>query len=268
MQRLHRLLQLPDADRPVGAVGGVAAVGDVVVDRVVPPVEGVGLVLRHRAVVEHRHQLHAVHPQVFQVIEAGGVRPVPVEGGAGQGQRLVFAPQRSRHPAVYIVGKVLDVYLPDDVLGGAGGGRVGGPAVGVGAAQVDDHAAPAVPAAGPGPGVGGAAGDALAVGDGKIVVAAVQVAVRRGLPDAALAADKVDAQPGLALRSVCVEVEGDLAGGGSPQGKPGGRGGPEGAQGGLGVVLCLKGFGIVHFAAGRGGSRRLCRSVHGAYRPY
>ena len=258
----------PDADCAVAGVGGVAALGDVVVDGVVPPVESLGVPLGHRAVVEHRHQLDAVHPQPLEVIGAGGVDAVPVQGGAGQGQGLVLAPQRCRHPAVDVVGKVLDVHLPDDVLGAAGGGRILRPAVGVGAAQVDDHAAPAVQAAGPGPGVGGAAHDPLAVGDGKVVVAAIQVAFRRGLPDAALAADKVDAQPGLALRSVCVEVEGDLAGGGGPQGKAGGLGGPEGAQGGLGVVLCLKGFGIVHFAAGRGGSRRLCRSVHGAYRPY
>ena len=105
--------------------------------------------------------------------------------------------------------------------GAAGGGRILRPAVGVGAAQVDDHAAPAVQPAGPGPGVGGAAHDPLAVGDGKVVVAAVQVAFRRGLPDAALAADKVDAQAG-------ARPPFRLRRGG---GRPGGRWGPTGQSG-------------------------------------
>src|SRR5699024_8096805 len=230
VQGLDGLLQLPDAHRAVVGIGGIAALGDVVVDRVVPPVEGVRAVLGDRAVVEHRHQLDVVDPQPLEVVDAGGMHPVPVQGGAGQGQGLVLAPQRFGHTAVDVVGEILDVDLPDNVLGAPGRGRVAGPALGIGAAQVDHHAAGPVPAAGPGPGVGGAAGDPVAVGDREIVIAAVQVPLCHGFPDAPLAAGKLEGQQGAACGAVLVEVQGDLPGRGGPQGKAGGCGGPQGPQ--------------------------------------
>src|SRR5699024_235024 len=111
-----------------------------------------------------------------------GVEAVAVQGGAVQREGFVPAPVFCRYAAGRVPGEILDVGLVDDVLGASGGGAVGGPALRVGAAQVDDHAARAVPSAGHGPGVGGAAGCAIGIRDGKIVEAAVPVAGQFTLP--------------------------------------------------------------------------------------
>ena len=260
VEGLDHLLQFPDADRAVAGVGSIAAVGDVVVDRVIAPVEGVGVVFGHRTVVEHRHQLDMGDPQPLEIVQTGGMNPVVVQGGAGEGQGFVFAPQPVGHPAVNVVGKVLDVDLPDDVLGPPGRRGVLGPAGGIGPAQINHHAADAVPAAGPGPGVRRMAGDTLTVGDGVVVIAAVQIALHLGLPDAPFPPDQVDHQETFAVGAVVIEEKGDLAGSGRPEEKRGGLGRPEGAQGGVGVKLHFKGFRVVEFAAK---GRRLGCNLHG-----
>ena len=174
---------LPDAHlAPVG-VGGVAALRDVVVGGVVAPVilpqQGAALV--HAAKVEDRHQLHIAHPQIFQVVQTGGVDALPPEGGALLGKGKELAPPRRAHPAGGVLRKVPDADLPHRAA--AGGDHRAGvplPAGRGGAGQVHDHAAGAVDTGGAGVGVAGLPGDPVH-GDVKGVVASVLVA---GEPDA------------------------------------------------------------------------------------
>src|SRR5699024_1995532 len=181
----------------------------------------------------------------LEVVQAGGVQAVAVQGGAGQREGFVPAPVFRWHAAGRVIGKVLDVGLVDDVLRRAGGGAVGGPARRVGAAQVNDHAAPAVPAAGEGPGVGGAAADAFPVGDGKVVIAAVQVAGHPALPHAAAGGGQIQRAPGVPRRAAAVQRELDPLRGGRPQRKQRGGGGPLRPQRAVVVEGALEGFGVV-----------------------
>ena len=74
VQSLHRGLQLPDTNGAVVGIGGIPAVGDVVIHRVIAPVVVVPLAFGHRTEVIHRHQLHMGDPQLPEVVDAGGVR--------------------------------------------------------------------------------------------------------------------------------------------------------------------------------------------------
>ena len=252
VQRLHGFFQFADAHRAVVGVGGVAAVGDVVVDGVVAPVVGVAA-LGHRAVVEHRHQLYMGHAQAAQVGNAGRVDAVAVQCGVFQCESLVLAAVRGGHTAGRVEGKILDVRCIDDILRPPGGGGVGSPVFGVCAAQVDDHAARAVAPAGHGPGVGGTAGDAFGVGDGIVIVHAVEVALGCGAPHPALAAGQRQRAQRFAPGAAVVERERDRLRGGGPQSKGRGLRRPQRAQRGVGMVHARKRAGIVQPFARRGG---------------
>ena len=250
VQRLHGFLEFPDAHGPVVGVGGIAAVGDVVVDRVIAPVVRFAA-LGHRTEVKHRHQLHMGHPEPFEIVEPGRVYAIMKKGGAGQGQRLVGAAQRFGNPARSIVGEIPHMQFIDDVLRRVGGGCVGSPVFGVGAAQIQHHAARPVPPAGAGPGVGGAAGGALGVGDGEIIIGPVQVAGHRALPPAVRGAVKRLDQPGFAGCAVVIQIQGDGPGGRRPEREGGGVGGIGEAERAVVMEGAGKGFGIIQpLAAG------------------
>ena len=259
VQRLHGFFQFADAHRAVVGVGGVAAVGDVVVDGVVAPVVGVAA-LGHRAVVEHRHQLYMGHAQAAQVGNAGRVDAVAVQCGVFQCESLVLAAVRGGHTAGRVEGKILDVRFIDDILRPPGRGGVGGPVFGVCAAQVDDHTARAVAPASHGPRVGGTAGDALGVGDGIVIVHAVEVALGRGAPHPALAADQRQRAQRFAPGAAAVEREHDRPGRRGPQRKGRGLRRPQRAQRGVGMVAARERRRIVKSFCG-------CCALHGEKPP-
>ena len=155
MERLHHLLALPDARRPVGGVGGIAALGHVVVHGIVAPVELAAVpLLVHRAEVIDGQKLDMGDPQPLQVLHAQGKAALPVPPGEGPKP----APALLRHAAVRVVGEVLHMELIDDILRREGGRPVPVKALRVGAGQVRRHAPPPVAPAGHGVGVGGEGG--------------------------------------------------------------------------------------------------------------
>ena len=158
VEGLDHLLALPDADRPIRRVGGVAALGHVVVHGVVAPVElAVIPVLVHRAEVVDGQKLDMGDPQPLQMLHAEGKAALRILPGKG----LEPAPILLRHAAVRIIGEVLHVKLINDVLRGQRRRGVPVKALRVGAGQIHRHAPPAVPAAGRGVGVGSTGGISL-----------------------------------------------------------------------------------------------------------
>ena len=114
MEGLDHLLALPHPDFAAGGVGGVAALREIVVGGVVAPVvlPQQRLCLVHAAKVEDGHQLHIAHAQPLEVVQAGGVDAVAVQGGAGLGKGQKFAPPGRAHAAGRILRKVAHAHLP------------------------------------------------------------------------------------------------------------------------------------------------------------
>ena len=183
MEGGDHLPALPDAHLAPGGVGGVAALRHVEVGGVVAPVilPQQGLCLVHAAKIENGHQLDVFYPQPLEVVQAGGVDAVAVQGSALLGKGHIFAPPRRAYPAGSILREVPHAHLPHGALcRGDIGAHIPLPPGGRGAGKVYDHAADAVHPRRPGVGVAGLAGDAV-YGNGKGVVAAVLLP---GQPDA------------------------------------------------------------------------------------
>ena len=92
VQSLHHLLELADADFRTIGIGGIGAFGHIVVQRVVAPVVFVliqtGLI--NRSIVVRRQDMHVRHPQLFQVVDAGGLSAGVLRSGLGHGQELAL----------------------------------------------------------------------------------------------------------------------------------------------------------------------------------
>ena len=90
MEGLDHLLELVHSDLPVVGVGGVAALGGVVVLRVVAPVELglIQLVLLDGGVVVDRLQVHVGHAQSLHIVHAHGLAGTIGEAGLREGQVL------------------------------------------------------------------------------------------------------------------------------------------------------------------------------------
>ena len=100
MEGGDHLPALPDAHLAPGGVGGVAALRHIEVGGVVAPVilPQQRLCLVHAAKVKNGHQLDVFYPQPLEVVQAGGVDAVAVQGGALLGKGHIFAPPRRAHP--------------------------------------------------------------------------------------------------------------------------------------------------------------------------
>ena len=117
MKRLDHLFHLTDANLPVSRIRGVGAFRDVVIHRVVSPVElRILSRLVDRTVIVGRHDLNMGHSKVFQVRDPRRMDAVIVERSIRTGKRLVFSPVFLREPAGPVPGKLLDMELIDDPL--------------------------------------------------------------------------------------------------------------------------------------------------------
>ena len=226
MQRHDHLLELVDAGCAIIGVGGVGALGGVVVLRIVAPVEGIAGGLIHGAVVIDRQQMQVGDAQLVQVVDTGG--HTVGGGGAFLGEGQVLAAVGLGDTGAVIDGEVTDVELVDDGIGLRGDGvgvLVISPALGVGGIQVHDHAALAVDAGGTGVGVNRLNG--LAVhGDCVGIVDVLQVALNGHGPDALVATGHgIGAQVGgasLGIAAGGVQLHADSLSGGSPDIEGGG----------------------------------------------
>ena len=116
----YHLLALPHPDFAFRGVGGVAALGDVVVGGVVAPVvlPGERAALVHTAEVEDGHQLHIAHSQPLEVVEAGGEGAGGRKGGSLLGKGHEFAPPCIPNAAGRVLREVTDADLPHRPAGG------------------------------------------------------------------------------------------------------------------------------------------------------
>ncbi len=133
VQRLDGLLHFPDPHRAVGGVGGIGALRNIVVDRVVAPVE----LLRtaafiHRAVIKNRHQLDMGHAQLPEVGKAGRPAAVSVQSGVFQAERLELSPVLGGNPGRRVPGEILDMDFIDHCFRRKRRRFVPGPALRVG----------------------------------------------------------------------------------------------------------------------------------------
>ena len=223
VQSGDHLLAFPDAHLAPGGVGGVAALRDVVVGGVVAPVvlAHQGLCLVHSAEIEDGHQLDILHPQPLEVVQAGGVDAVAVQGGVLLGKGHELAAPRRAHAAGGVLRKVPHAHLPYSPLAGRDHrAHIPLPAGRVGAAEVHDHAALPVDSRRPGVRVDGLAAHAVRC-DRIGIVPAVLVAGQPDAPHALRAALHRQGAHGGAAVALAVEVHSHALGGGCPQPQPG-----------------------------------------------
>ena len=168
---------------------------------------------------------------------------IAVQTGVFLGKGEILAPVFGAHAAGRIEGKILHMHFPDDVFLRQLRRLVRLPALRVGAAQVEHHAAHAVHAAGLGPGIGGTAAPA-AGRDLIIIVKAVQTAGRFIAPQAALALLEHDLLNGFAAAALPVEVQTDGARSGRPEVEARSPGRTERTHGYVAVVVLFKSGGI------------------------
>ena len=232
MQGHDHLLELLHTDLAVVGVGGVGALGGVVVHGIVAPVEVLALGLVHGAVVVDGQQVQVGDAQVLQVVDTGG--NALCGGGAFLREGQILAPVGFADAGGVVNGEVTDMELIEDGVGiifDGVGVSVVLPALGVGGIQVDDHAPLAVDAGGPGVRIHGFHRFTIH-GDGIGVVGAVQIAVDGNDPGAVLTGghgNSFDQVIG-ALGAGGVQIHADSLGGGSPDPEGGAVLGPEGAQ--------------------------------------
>ena len=145
MQRLHHLLALTDAHGPVIRIGRVRAFRNVVVNRIITPVITIAGGFVYGTIVVQRHQLHRRDAESFQIGDTRRKIGMAVQGSVGIGEGKILAAMGFRKTARRIIAEVSDVRLPHDRLRQRYFRHmVMIPPLGVGAGQVDHHAAPAV----------------------------------------------------------------------------------------------------------------------------
>ena len=115
MQRLDHGLHLVDPDIAVIGVGRVRTLGNVVVFRVIAPVELriIAGSLVNRTVVIHRVDLNVVDSEVFEVIHAGLDIAGIIKSRFKLCEREVLAPVSIGNARFRVIRKVLDVNLPN-----------------------------------------------------------------------------------------------------------------------------------------------------------
>ncbi len=154
VQALHHLLELVHAHRAVIGVGGVAALGDVVVLRVVAPVELRRVrALVHGGVVVDRLEVDVRDPEILQVVQADRLARGVRKARLGEGEVLAGIARAGDR-----VGEVAHVHLPDHGVGVGAQFALelrGAEALRIGRAEVDHHAALAVHAGRAGVGIHG-----------------------------------------------------------------------------------------------------------------
>ena len=216
VERLDHLLALLDAHRAVIRIGGKGALGHIVVDRVIAPVELLHdvLALVNGAKVIHGHDLHILDAELFEVVHAGGRAALnAVHRGAALGKREELAAVALADAARFGGGKVRHRDLPHTGVGGLvhHDMEVVLPVVGIGLAQIHDHAALAVDAAGACIDVRRALG-LLAVRHRVVVVFAGKIAADGRRPNARLFVERhvggADGLSALCLAAVVVDVHG------------------------------------------------------------
>ena len=144
VKRLDHLLAFLDAHIAVVGIGGIGALGAVVVDGIIAPIVLLHdvLALVDGAEIIHGHDLDVLHAQLFEVVHAGRRAAADtVDGRAVFGEGEEFAPVRLHHAAGFRGREVRDGDLPyrsvrlvrhTDVT-------VILPVVGIGLGEVDDH---------------------------------------------------------------------------------------------------------------------------------
>ena len=234
VEALDHLLELGDTGGAVEGIGGVAALGDIEVLRIVAPgvlCPVVQMVLIHGIEVEGRHELHMGDAQLLQVLQTGGVAVVV---GALLGQAQILALPCVLHAGAGIDGHLTDVQLIDDGIGVGHvlvGADVVAPAGRIGGIHIHDHTAVAIGTHALGIGVGGLHGVA---GEHHIVivVVAAEVTGNGDIPCTAAALlhlhilDHVAAAP----VAVVIDLHIDLLGSGSPHLEGGAALAPGGTQ--------------------------------------
>ena len=219
VESLHHLLYLAHPCCRVGGIGGVRALGGIVVVRVVAPVIGVGgeLGLVHTVVVVAGEDVHVCHAEVLEMGDArrasGGGTGVLL----GEGQKLALVDDAAAgvHRVVAVV------HLVEDGVGDVGQTRaaVAGPALGVGGGEVDDGGAVAVGTGGLGPYAGGLGEPFAVVAYVESIELARQIFGDGGAPHAAVGELHIDVLHGRGVAVGVVEVEVHGLGLGAPQGK-------------------------------------------------
>ena len=221
VQALHHLLELPDACRGVGRIGGITAFRNVVVFRVVSPV--VGLVVQsgfvHGRVIEGGQDVYVRYTQLFEVVQSRRLPLGCLGAGFGQGQKfaLVFDPGIGGDAEVAVV-----QFVENDVgIHFQFGRTVRLPAFGIGLAQVDYGRPVAVYADRLGPDAGRFVQPFPLFLDLEGVESPFQIALRRDAPCSVVGGPHL--QPLLRFPAFArsVEVQPDLVGRGRPKRKDG-----------------------------------------------
>ena len=244
MERGDHLPALPQPDFAPGGVGGIAALGHVVVCGVVAPVvlPGQGLGLVHAAEIEDRHQLDVAYAQPPQIAQAGGVDAIVVQSRALLGEGKVFAPPRRMHAAGRILREIPHRDLPHRPAGRRDAGAdVLRPALRRDPGGIHDHAAGAVHTGSGGVGVAGLAHRSVGV-DRKGIIMSVLVAGQVDRPHALFLlfqGERPDAHPAVAP---AVEVDRDLLRRGCPKPEVGPGGGVLRPKGAVVSGLLREGF--------------------------
>ena len=209
MQGLHHLLELADAAGGVVGVGGVAALGYVVVERVVAPVvlRLIEARLVDRGVVERREDVDGVDAEALEVVDG------PRFGEREELPRILRGDALVEHRWVVVDvapdGEVADVHLVDDEVGRRleCGPAVALPPHRVGLGQVDDGAALTIDADGAGKDAGRLAGMALVAGDVEGVELSFPVALHGGCPAAGFGALHLHRLEWLATKAGAIEPQ-------------------------------------------------------------
>ena len=142
VQGLHHGAAFPHAHLAVERIGGIAALRQVIIQRVIPPVVVLAAHFVHRGKVKNRLQLHMGHTQPLEVVQPGGVYAVPVQGGAVHRKTHKLAAVSLRHAAGRVGGKIRHMHLPHAAgMGGDGRAFILLPAVRHGGGLVQHHAA-------------------------------------------------------------------------------------------------------------------------------
>ena len=258
MQTLDHLLDFLHTDLAVIGVGGIGALGNIEVHRVVTPVELrlVQAMLVHGAVVIHGQDMQVGDAQILIVVNAGG--------NAGRSLGAVFDHAQILAPVdgigTFVNGKITDMGLCDDHIG-QGDAAVGilviFPALGVGGLEIQDHGPLTVDTGGSGIGVAGFH-PLAADGNTEGVIGAMEVFGNFCDPGAVNILFHADLTDQIIRIGVTGNIQIDPGGGGSGCPKP-----EEGLIGTPGGAQIRAGIGILGFKilSGIGDRHTDCNSI-------
>ena len=143
VQRLHHLLVFLDTNCTVEGVGGVAALGNVIVFGIVAPVElGIGIAFVNSCIVVYGQQVNVSNAELLEIINAYGLTVLVDKTGLCESKILALVLRGSD-----LVGEVSYVYFPDNCLGVGRKVAVQScciPTVGIGERKVNNHTSVAV----------------------------------------------------------------------------------------------------------------------------